>query len=149
MIALPPYWSDLGAVDSTPLLPCVARANWPPVKGGLPNRVRIPDEADGIIAEVLSRFGCPVTFNRYSACFSRLVPGATYELHRDPQAPNWLTRVHVPLVTNPAAWLSFADQGSRVHFEAGRAYLFNTLASHHYGNDGEADRVHLLFDVYG
>lgn len=142
------YWSELGRVDVSALAAVIPAVAWPPVKGGQPNRVRALPEAESIIHEVMGWFGPGFDYDRYYACLSRLVPGATYELHRDPQRPNWLTRVHVPVVTNPLAWLYFADEGQRVHFEAGRAYSFNTLESHNYGNDGDADRVHLLFDVF-
>ncbi len=54
--------------------------------------------------------------------------------------------MHVPVVTNPGAWMCFKGTG-RVHFEAGKAYSFDTLVMHNYGNDGDTDRVHLLFDV--
>ncbi len=148
MAELEKYWGELGAVDITPLLPAVTVAEWPPVKGGQPNRVRIPDEAYPVANAVLWFFDCPVMFDAYYACLSRLVPGATYELHKDPQRQGWLTRVHVPLTTNPGCWMYFEGQGKRVHFECGKAYSFNTLESHHYANDGSADRVHLLFDVY-
>lgn len=143
-------WSILCPVDVGPLASwlAVGDPDWPPVKGGQPNRIHAPAAATPIIEQVLTCFASPVTYSRYYACLSRLVPGAAYEYHQDPQLPEWITRVHVPVVTNAGAWLAFEEEGGRhVHFEAGWAYSFNALKSHRYANDGGADRVHLLFDV--
>lgn len=142
-------WSELGPVDGE-LVAALARrqSEWPPVKGGQPNRVRLPAEAVALIDAVLTMFAGDVTYSEQTACLSRLVPGQTYEYHRDPQPPNWITRVHVPLTTNPGCWFMWQpDDGVKVHFEVGNAYSFNTLIPHNFGNDGEAERVHLLFDV--
>ena len=139
-------WSKLGPVDVTAIAEMLPAVKWPPVKGGQPNRVRLPWQALSAAAEVLRYFPGSL-YDAERACLSRLVPGSTYEMHRDPQPPNWITRVHVPVVTNPAAWLMFEDEGERVHFEMGIAYTFDTLHSHCYGNDGTADRVHLILDV--
>ena len=142
-------WGDLGAVDVRPLAQWLAtvKPGWPPVKGGQPNRVSMPHAARPIVADVLTRFAESVECLEHSACLSRLVPGSTYEYHRDPQPQRWLTRVHVPVVTNPGAWLMFAADGVPVHFAVGRAYSFDMAQPHRYGNDGPTDRIHLLFDV--
>lgn len=142
------FWRLLGEADVAPLALWLASggAKWPPVKGGQPNRVRLPAEAHCVVAAVMTYFDHWHTYDRGRACLSRLVPGSTYEFHRDPQPPGWVTRVHVPVVTNPAAWLQFEGR-EPVHFEAGRIYTFDALAPHRYGNDGDADRVHLILDV--
>ena len=143
-------WAYLCDVEIGPLATWLAEggADWPPVKGGQPNRVQAPPEALPAIHEVLSWFGGVVTYDEYRACISRLIPGRTYEYHRDPQPPEWITRMHVPIVTNPDAWFMWEpEDGVRVHFAAGKAYAFNTLIPHNFGNDGAADRIHLTFDV--
>ncbi len=111
-----------------------------------PNRVHIPPESGAVIAAVLAHFPEGATYDRYYASLSRLIPGVTYKFHQDPQKPGWITRVHVPIVTNPDAWMFFEGEDP-VHFEAGFAYSFDTLRMHNYGNFGTEDRVHLLFDV--
>ena len=144
-------WSCLCSVDVAPLLAWIEAGNarWPAVKGGQPNRVQAPPEAAGIIAAVLAEFEGPVRHGDYYACLSRLIPGRGYEFHRDPQPDDWITRVHVPVITNPDAWFAWEpDSGRRVNFEAGKAYSFNTLVPHAFWNDGTADRIHLTFDVY-
>lgn len=143
-------WSYLGDVDVSPLLTWLqgGNAKWPPVKGGQPNRVHAPAEALPIITTVLGWFDGPVTYDSYYASVSRLIPGQGHDYHQDPQQPNWITRIHVPVITNPLAWIAFEEEdGRHVHFEAGKAYSFNTLKRHAFANDGLTDRVHLLFDV--
>jgi aspartyl/asparaginyl beta-hydroxylase (cupin superfamily) len=141
-------WSVVSEVDVSPLVEWLAagKAKWPPVKGGQPNRVHAPPEAKVIIQAVLARFDVPVRYERHYACLSRLMPGRGYGFHQDPQPPEWITRVHVPIVTNPQSWFEW-EGGGRVHFEVGKAYTFNTLLPHSFGNDGETERVHLSFDV--
>lgn len=78
---------------------------------------------------------------------SRMLPGQSHPYHTDVQRSDCVTRVHVPITTNPGCWMMFEDEGERVHFETGRAYTFNTLARHAFGNDGDEPRVHLIFEV--
>ena len=77
---------------------------------------------------------------------TRLIPGQSHRLHVDQQKDDWLTRIHVPITTNPFCLMVFEDE--RVHFEVGKAYGFNTLAMHGASNLGDTDRVHLMFDVH-
>lgn len=139
-------WAYLCDVDLAGLDQLLAGCFWPPVKGGQPNRLRAPSWTESIIQTVLDQIGPGFDCYRPTACLSRLVPGATYEMHRDPQPPGWLTRVHVPLATNPGAWIEFAGE-ERVHFALGRAYVFDMSLPHNYGNDGDSDRVHLIIDI--
>lgn len=74
-----------------------------------------------------------------------LEPGQEHPAHRDEQAPGWITRVHVPIVTNPLATVT-TDEGE-MHMQAGRAYTFDTLKTHAVRNGGTTPRVHLVFDV--
>lgn len=142
-------WSLLGEVDITPLLAWLAsgKPGWPPVKGMQPNRLRVPPEADPVIAAVLAFFPEVAGSDRHTACLSRLIPGATYEMHRDNRPPGGITLVHVPLVTSPGAWHRFKEEPEPFHMEAGKAYSFDARRPHNYGNDSPADRVHLIFDV--
>jgi Aspartyl/Asparaginyl beta-hydroxylase len=77
---------------------------------------------------------------------SRMRPGQVHGMHVD--QGYWMTRVHVPIITNPACWLLFEDQGERFHLPVGQAYTFNAAGRRHaFGNEGKTERVHLLFDV--
>lgn len=123
------------------------------------------------------------------------VPGHFAPMHTDPQRDDWLTRVHVPLITNPGCWMAWENDAEieyacgrcgkmlgrlvdgvfketdavgdvddtvvfcqcgawrdypafpKVHFEVGNAYSFDTLTPHAVGNDGDTERVHLIFEV--
>lgn len=74
-----------------------------------------------------------------------LDPGQEHPEHRDEQPPEWITRVHVPVITNAAATATTA-QGT-VHMKEGTAYKFNTREPHAVCNFGTRPRVHLIFDV--
>lgn len=75
-----------------------------------------------------------------------LEPGQTHPAHRDVQPTNWITRVHVPIVTNEDA-TTIMDDGAH-YMEVGTAYRFNTLATHAVFNYGSTYRAHLVFDVH-
>ncbi|MCI0560065.1 MAG: aspartyl/asparaginyl beta-hydroxylase domain-containing protein [Nitrososphaera sp.] len=74
-----------------------------------------------------------------------LEPGRVHPTHKDVQPPEWLARIHVPLVTNPGA-VFVMDDGEH-HLEVGTAYRMNTLANHAVENRGSTTRVHFIFDL--
>lgn len=74
-----------------------------------------------------------------------LEPGQVHPAHTDVQPPEWVTRVHVPIVTNKLATAT-TDDGT-LHMKAGKAYKFNTRERHAVENRGTTPRVHLVFDV--
>lgn len=74
-----------------------------------------------------------------------LDPGQRHTPHTDVQPPEWVTRVHVPVVSNPLATAT-TDEGT-IHMLVGKAYRFNTRALHAVYNGGKTPRVHLVFDV--
>lgn len=99
---------------------------------------------ESVAHAVLARL--PGELVAHQPMLSRMRPGQHHPMHTDSQRADWLTRIHVPLVTSPKAWICF--EGTRpVHLEAGKAYTFDTYKRHAFGNDGETDRVHLIFDV--
>ncbi len=75
-----------------------------------------------------------------------LAPGQVHPAHRDAQPPEWVARVHVPLLTNPQA-VAIVDTGT-FRLRVGRAYAFDTRQTHAVRNDGATPRVHLVFDVH-
>lgn len=141
-------WAYLCEVDTAPLLAWLSEPRgWPVQRMGQPQRLPAPMEAETIITTVLRQFP-GATYRQHYACLSRVAPGQGHGYHQDSQGPDWITRVHVPVVTNADCWFMFAEHdGVKVHFEAGKAYSFDTLQPHAFGNDGTTERVHLLFDV--
>lgn len=144
-------WGVLCPVDVSGLVRWLEAGNarWRPVKGMQPNpAISLPDEALPVIEAVCRYLGPGVDWLRHTAGLSRIVPGVSYVYHRDGQPADWITRVHVPLLTSPDCWFCWEPEGGRkVYMERGWAYSFNTMQPHNYGNDGTTDRVHLLFDA--
>lgn len=75
----------------------------------------------------------------------RLEPGQIHPAHTDAQPPEWVTRVHIPLQTNPHA-VATTDDGP-LHMAVGKAYKFDTTAPHAVANGGKTARIHLVFEV--
>jgi len=98
-----------------------------------------------VAAKILSQFPMPCVI--HDAIASRMKAHQSHPFHVDIQRSDWVTRVHVPITTNAHCWMMFEKEMAHVHFEAGKAYTFNALERHAFGNDGETERVHLIFDV--
>ena len=58
----------------------------------------------------------------------------------------YVHKIHVPLETNPGAVLTV--DGEDFHLESGHAWEVNNLVPHGAFNGGEADRIHLIFEVF-
>ena len=139
MTAIEPF----AAVDVSELaawLRTVPLADWPkmadPDSLGAGNRIRAI--ADRLMIEFP---GCSLS----GVGLFLLAPGQHHPPHEDIQPPNWVTRVHVPVVTNRHA-IAITPDGA-IHMEAGVAYTFDTRATHAVRNDGSEPRVHMVFDV--
>lgn len=87
----------------------------------------------------------PVGAVPFQRMLSAVMPGHSIESHCDQQAPYWLCRVHVPLMSNDRAW--FLSGGARHYLKPGFAYCIDTRAEHGVINDGDTPRVHFMFDV--
>jgi hypothetical protein len=138
-------WSCICDVDAAPLIAWYADscASLPIRLGQRSHELPMP-LVHQVTAEVLKHFAGPVLAHGPFLGFS--VAGHSHPMHTDPQRDDWLTRVHVPIVTNPQCWHQW-EGGERVHFEVGKAYSFNTLVPHALGNEGTTDRVHFIFEV--
>ncbi|MCC6419931.1 MAG: aspartyl/asparaginyl beta-hydroxylase domain-containing protein [Gemmataceae bacterium] len=144
-----PCWTKLCEVDVAPL---VARLSGHAVDWQVqpspskPQRVRAGlDFARPTIDRILADHF--PGHQAWQPMLSRMLPGQSHPMHVDHPRADCVTRVHVPLVTNPGAWLMFEEEGERVHFEAGWAYTFDLLRRHSFGNDGAEPRTHLIFDA--
>lgn len=79
--------------------------------------------------------------------FARLAAGKKIAVHSDGAGSNLHThKIHVPLITNPAAILT--TNGESFHLEVGRAYEVNNIAAHGCRNQGDEDRIHLIFEIF-
>ena len=152
-------WYDLGPVNVAEAVAWLEAEEkpWPTSTAEMkPQRIfTLPGFFDELISDVLSLV---VTHSGedyligHAPMLSRVMPGVDHGLHCDTQRADWLTRIHVPLATNPGCWMRFEDEDDAgkpkpVHFQVGHAYTFNTLKRHAFGNAGETPRVHLIFEV--
>ena len=74
-----------------------------------------------------------------------VAPGQIHPAHIDDQPPEWVTRVHIPLQTNPHCVATMPDGPHQM--VVGKAYKFNTTIEHAVSNGGKTPRIHLVFEV--
>jgi hypothetical protein len=78
---------------------------------------------------------------------ARMPPGGVIHPHRDTGvAALWPHKIHVPIVTNDK--VSFLVGDTQYHFPEGEAFEINNLGVHAARNDGDCDRIHLIFEYY-
>jgi hypothetical protein len=81
----------------------------------------------------------------YARCMSLSVfePGTELVPHRDEP---FLLRVHIPIFGNRKSY--WMNNNGYSNFEVGKVYLCDTREPHSVHNDGDTDRVHLLFAIH-
>jgi len=121
-------------------LEAIPISEWP--KMADPESLGLGDEIRAVADALMSHFpGCV-----YSGVgLFLLAAGQAHPAHTDVQPPDWVTRVHVPVITNDKA-IAWTEDGT-ITMRAGVAYRFDTRRPHAVRNDGETPRVHLVFDV--
>lgn len=78
---------------------------------------------------------------------ARMPPGGIIHPHVDANpAAKWPHKIHVPLTTNPDVVSFFG--GEKRHFPVGEAVEVDNLGPHWVRNDGQTDRIHLIFEYY-
>lgn len=78
---------------------------------------------------------------------ARMAPGGVIKPHRDANpAAKWPHKIHVPLVTNDR--VTFFVDGVGYHFKEGEAVEVSNMAVHAVENNGDSDRIHLIFEYY-
>lgn len=79
--------------------------------------------------------------------FARLAAGAVIDRHVDGVGSNLVThKIHIPLITSDQVWFEVAD--TRFQLAPGQAYELNNIKPHAVRNDGDADRIHLIFELF-
>ncbi len=77
----------------------------------------------------------------------RLTKGMSSSWHRDGPDNRYFVRLHVPIITNSGCVFE-TDEGS-AHMPAdGSSYFLKVNRMHRVSNRGEADRFHLVMDVW-
>lgn len=78
---------------------------------------------------------------------ARMAPGGEIKPHRDANAAaKWPHKIHIPLLTNDK--VTFFVDGTGYRLPEGEAAEVNNMAVHAVRNDGETDRIHLIFEYY-
>ena len=78
---------------------------------------------------------------------ARMAPGGIIQPHIDANpAAKWPHKIHVPLVTNEK--VGFLIGATVHHFQIGQAVEVNNLGPHAVRNEGDSDRIHLIFEYY-
>ena len=78
---------------------------------------------------------------------ARMAPGGIIQPHRDNMpAALWPHKIHVPLLTNDK--VGFYIEPNTYHFPVGHAVEVNNLGVHAVKNEGDTDRIHLIFEYY-
>ncbi len=79
--------------------------------------------------------------------FARMAPGGEIKPHRDANAAaKWPHKIHVPLLTNDR--VTFFIEGTGYHMPEGEAAEVNNMGVHAVKNDGDTDRIHLIFEYF-
>lgn len=78
---------------------------------------------------------------------ARMAPGGIIHPHRDgnPSA-KWPHKIHVPLQTNER--VTFFVEGVGYRLPEGEAAEVNNMGVHAVANEGDTDRIHLIFEYY-
>ena len=97
-----------------------------------------------VISEVMGVF--PDHLKPGNPMITTVHPGDFVPYHTDTTDPGWVTRVHVPIVTNKDAVVIMDD--IEQHLRSGIAYKFDIRKPHAIANRGEKSRIHLMFDVH-
>jgi hypothetical protein len=78
---------------------------------------------------------------------ARMAPGGVIHPHIDANpAAKWPHKIHVPLTTNDKT--TFFVEGVGYHFPVGQAFEVNNMGTHAVTNEGDSDRIHLIFEYY-
>ena len=78
---------------------------------------------------------------------AKMGPGGIIHPHVDAgPAAGFPHKIHVPLQTNPK--VQFYVEPNFYHFEVGKAYEVNNRVTHAVKNEGDTDRIHLIFEYY-
>lgn len=101
------------------------------------------------ITDSLVRYATPDALSHLAErnrMLSVVMPDAVIEPHTDQLTDDWITRIHVPLTSNPDAMFISGDIVHRL--AVGMAYEINTRERHAVWNAGQTPRVHLMFDLH-
>lgn len=78
---------------------------------------------------------------------ARMAPGGVVKPHRDMgPAARWPHKIHLPLQTNDR--VTFHIDGTGYRLAEGEAVEVNNMGLHAVTNEGDSERIHLIFEYY-
>lgn len=108
------------------------------------------DEWRNLLEPVLDAATAPYGYSRGAfprVMLARMAPGGIIHPHRDQNpAAKWPHKIHLPLQTNER--VTFHVDGVGYRLEEGEAVEVNNMGLHAVENQGDTDRVHLIFEYY-
>ncbi|EGF89786.1 aspartyl/Asparaginyl beta-hydroxylase family protein [Asticcacaulis biprosthecium C19] len=104
------------------------------------------DLVEPVLAQAVASYGYrQAAFPR--VMLAAMPPGGIIHPHIDANlAAKWPHKIHVPILTNPKVVSFFG--GAPHYFPPGQAVEVDNLGPHWVRNDGDTDRVHLIFEYY-
>lgn len=104
------------------------------------------DRLEPVMAQATAQYG----YGRSAyprVMLARMAPGGIIKMHVDANpAAKWPHKIHVPLLTSDKVTFFIGNTG--YHFVEGEAVEVNNLGPHGVRNDGDTDRIHLIFEYY-
>ncbi|MDQ3228156.1 MAG: aspartyl/asparaginyl beta-hydroxylase domain-containing protein [Pseudomonadota bacterium] len=104
------------------------------------------DRLEPVMAQATAQYG----YERSAyprVMLARMAPGGIIKMHVDANpAAKWPHKIHVPLLTSDKVTFIIGNTG--YHFVEGEAVEVNNLGPHGVRNDGDTDRIHLIFEYY-
>jgi hypothetical protein len=99
-----------------------------------------------VLAQAASPYGyAHAAFPR--VMLARMAPGGVIKPHRDANpAAKWPHKIHVPILTNDK--VVFFVEGIGYRMPEGEAFEVNNMGVHAVENNGDSDRIHLIFEYY-
>src|SRR5688500_18349735 len=104
------------------------------------------ERLEPVLAEATRPYGyAHAAFPR--VMLARMAAGGIIKPHRDANpAAKWPHKIHVPLLTNDR--VVFFIDGVGHHFVEGEAVEVSNMAVHAVENNGDTDRIHLIFEYF-
>lgn len=103
-----------------------------------------------LIEPVLAQATRPYGYARAAfprVMLARMAPGGVIKPHRDANpAAKWPHKIHVPIQTNDK--VVFFVEGIGYRMPEGEAFEVNNMGVHAVENNGDSDRIHLIFEYY-
>ena len=103
-----------------------------------------------LIEPVLAQATRPYGYARAAfprVMLARMAPGGVIKPHRDANpAAKWPHKIHVPIQTNDK--VVFFVEGIGYRMAEGEAFEVNNMGVHAVENNGDSDRIHLIFEYY-